>query len=125
MRDNVIDFIDREAVEAQAREWLIRLDGDTPLTPAERESLQRWASQSAAHREELLRIAAFWSEADLLAELATQQRRPHGRWESGWSRIWQVACTTPRAAIAATFVLVIAAVLLTPMLSGPNIEASN
>jgi transmembrane sensor len=125
MRDNVIDFIDREAVEAQAREWLLRLDGDTPLTPAERESLQRWAAQSPAHREELLRIAAFWSEADLLAELATQQRRPRGRWESAVSRIWQAVCATPRAAIAATLVLVIAAVLLTPMLSGPSIEASN
>jgi transmembrane sensor len=125
MRDNVIDFIDREAVEAQAREWLVRLDGDSPLTPAEREALQRWAAQSPAHRQELLRIAAFWSEADLLAELATPQRRPHARWELGLARIWQVVCATPRAAIAATLVLVIAAALLAPRLLGSNIEASN
>lgn len=125
MRDNVIDFIDREAIEAQAREWLVRLDGDTPLSSAERETLQRWAAQSPAHRDELLRIAAFWSEADLLAELATPHRKPHARWGLGLTRIWQIACATPRVAIAATLVLVIAAALLAPRLSGPDIEASN
>lgn len=125
MRDNVVDFFDREAVEAQAREWLIRLDGDTPLKQAEREALQRWAAQSAAHREELLRIAAFWSEADLLAELATPQQRPRARWQSGLVRMWSFICATPRAAVAAALVVVIAGVLLVPLLSNPEIDASN
>lgn len=125
MRDNVVDFFDPEAAQAQASERLIRLDSDMPLKAAEREALQRWAAQSTQHHEELLRIAAFWNEADLLAELATPQRRPRGRWLWGLGQMWSVIGATPRAAVAVVLVLVIAGVLLARPLSKPPIEASN
>ena len=67
---NVVEFGARTSIERQAREWLIRMDGDEPLSTSEKESLREWMSRSAAHREELVRIAKFWSQANVLTELA-------------------------------------------------------
>ena len=67
---NVVEFGARTSIERQAREWLIRMDGDEPLSTSERESLREWMSRSALHREELIRIARFWNQANVLTELA-------------------------------------------------------
>lgn len=125
MRDNVVEFFDREQVEAQAREWLIRLDGDAPLKPGEREALRSWATQSAAHREELLRIAAFWNQADLLAELATPQRRPRANWGAGLARIGAVFGSVPRVAIAAALALIVVSAWLVPKVLRSGVESTN
>ena len=67
---NVVEFGARTSIERQAQEWLIRMDGDEPLNTSERESLREWMSRSALHREELMRIARFWNQANVLTELA-------------------------------------------------------
>jgi transmembrane sensor len=67
---NVLEFEARVTVERQAREWLIRLDGDRPLTKAEHEELRQWMDHHPSHREELKRIASFWHQANVLTELA-------------------------------------------------------
>ena len=68
--DNVHPFEDRNTIAHEAREWLIRLDGDEPLTPAEVDEMHVWGERSPAHRQELLRITAFWNDASQLTELA-------------------------------------------------------
>ncbi len=87
---NVVEFEARTSVERQAREWLIRMDGDEPLSEAEIQALREWTRRSVLHREELQRICKFWRKANVLAELAvclesaTQRRRNNrGRWVAG------------------------------------------
>lgn len=63
-------FYKRETVEEEARGWLIKLDGDSPLSEDYQKALQAWCQRSPAHREELLRIAKFFEEANLLVNLA-------------------------------------------------------
>lgn len=84
---NVVGFEARTSVERQAREWLVRMDGDEPLTGAEIEALREWMRRSVLHREELKRICKFWGQANVLTELAvclesaTQKRNDRGgRW---------------------------------------------
>lgn len=76
MTGKVLEFPDRQATEDQAREWLVRLDGDAPLAVHEREALHKWAEQGPAHRQELLRVAKFWNEANVLTHLAVPLRKP-------------------------------------------------
>jgi transmembrane sensor len=66
---NIVEFGARTSIERQAREWLIRMDGDEPLSNTDREALREWIHRSALHREELTRLAKFWSQANILTEL--------------------------------------------------------
>ena len=72
--NKVYKFSNKGTIEAEAREWLIRLDGDTPLTSEERAVLREWAGRSPAHRQELKRISGFWDRANILTELAVPLR---------------------------------------------------
>jgi transmembrane sensor len=77
---NIVEFEARASFEQQAREWLIRLDGDEPLTATERAKLQEWMDRSPLHREELRRLAKFWNQANVLTELAVPlDREPQDR----------------------------------------------
>jgi transmembrane sensor len=85
--NNVVEFEARTSVERQAREWLVRMDGDEPLTEAEIEALREWMHRSALHREELQRICKFWRQANVLSELSVpaksvaEKRSPRaGHW---------------------------------------------
>jgi transmembrane sensor len=67
---NVVGFEAPASIQRQAREWLIRLDGDEPLSEEEHVALRDWLARSPAHREELLRVSRFWHQANTLTELA-------------------------------------------------------
>jgi transmembrane sensor len=82
---NIIDFETRSTIEGQAREWLIRLDGDNPLGDAELADLREWVGRSSVHREELTRISKFWNQANVLTELAVPLDRQNDR-NAGHSR---------------------------------------
>lgn len=82
---NIVEFGAHTSIERQAREWLIRMDGDEPLSNADREALQEWIQRSALHREELTRLANFWSQANILTELgvcleSAARERSGARW---------------------------------------------
>lgn len=66
---NVVELGAGMLVRRQAREWLVRMDGDEALSEAEREALSEWMNRSAAHREELVRLCRFWKRANILTEL--------------------------------------------------------
>jgi len=66
---NVVEFGTRTSIELQAREWLVRMDGDEPLTDAEKMALKEWMSRSAFHAGELTRIARLWKRANVMTEL--------------------------------------------------------
>ncbi len=101
---NVVEFEARTSVEHQAREWLIRMDGDEPLTDAEIQTLRAWMQRSALHRAELKRICKFWREANVLAELAVclesaTQRSAENR------RRWATAVALAASAVLAAVIL--------------------
>ena len=66
---NVVGIDARTSIEQQAAKWLIRMDGDEPLTDLEKEALREWMGRSPLHRRELTRLARFWKEANILTEL--------------------------------------------------------
>lgn len=66
----VVEFPDQRAVIQEAAEWLIRLDGDTPPSAEELQSLGEWLQRSPVHREQLERLAALWNRLNVLTELA-------------------------------------------------------
>ena len=70
MTSKVYKLADRQTIAAEAREWLIRLDGDEEPSQADIAALREWAGQSPAHHEELSRISAFWNDANILTELS-------------------------------------------------------
>jgi transmembrane sensor len=98
---NVLEFEAHATVERQAREWLIRLDGDAPLSHAEAKGLGEWLEQHPSHREELTRLSNFWRKANILTELEVPLGRPivkHG--PLGWRKV-------PMGLIAAGTVLAV------------------
>jgi transmembrane sensor len=101
---NVLEFEARASIERQAREWLVRMDGDEPLTDAEIEALREWMHRSVLHREELKRICKFWGQANVLTELAvclesaTQKR-------SDRSARWIAAVSLAASAVLAAVIL--------------------
>ncbi|MGX4675639.1 FecR family protein [SAR92 clade bacterium H246] len=78
MTSNIYQLDDRTTIEAQAREWLIRLDRDQALSQQEKAELRQWADTSPAHKAELTRISAFWDDANILTELWTPAYEPSG-----------------------------------------------
>lgn len=110
--NNIHPFYDRETIAAEAREWLIRLDDDTPPTDGEIRALREWAGRSPAHRQELKRLSRFWDSANILMELAIPLHKP---------RAAQGLFSQGRlAAVAATCLLAVGAVLLLANLVQPN-----
>jgi transmembrane sensor len=79
MTKNIVEFPDRKAVEKEAAEWLVRLDGDRALAPEELASLREWLGRSPVHREQLRRFADFWGKLNVLTELAVPLGQAKGR----------------------------------------------
>jgi len=102
---NIYPFDDRETIATEARAWLIRLDADTPLSPAEDSALREWANRSPAHREELQRLSAFWNDANILTELAIPLSIQSSTRRS-WGRLSALlgTFTRPRLGIAASMI---------------------
>lgn len=96
--NNIIPFSPQEIIETEASEWLVRLDGDEAPTDEELSSLKEWINQSSAHRDQLLRLARHWDNANILTELSDpkyykHERKngfyswltsPHGNWRGSW-----------------------------------------
>lgn len=64
-------------IEGEASDWLIRMDGDEPLSRQEQQDLSDWLLRSPVHKGELSRQAELWGDMNALTELASaaQARR--------------------------------------------------
>jgi transmembrane sensor len=72
MRDSektVVPFPDSAAVDAEAAEWITRLDSGE-LSATDYASFQEWQSRSPHHRDAVQRLSALWSELDVLKQYA-------------------------------------------------------
>jgi transmembrane sensor len=102
----VVKLDAQASIEFQARKWLVRMDGDKPLTEAEKEALREWMSRSALHRGELVRLTGFWNQANILTELIASlesKKRVHER-RRGPS--WGCTILMAASAILASVILV-------------------
>lgn len=72
--NNVVELTSKEAIEAQAAQWIARLDRG--LTSAEEERLKQWLRQTDAHRRALMSMAELWDKMDDLSRLASLFERP-------------------------------------------------
>lgn len=67
---NIIEFPDREIIDEEALVWLVRLDGDKPLSKKEEQEFEEWLARSPAHREALKSLNVFWAHCNVLGKLA-------------------------------------------------------
>jgi len=66
---NIIEFPDREVIDEEALVWLVRLDGDKPLSKKEEQEFEEWLARSPAHREALKSLNVFWAHCNVLGKL--------------------------------------------------------
>ncbi len=76
MTEKIIDFPERRAIQEEAGAWLIKLDGDEPLSAVELSRLREWLARGAAHREELSNLACLWDKMNVLTELTVPLGKP-------------------------------------------------
>ncbi len=67
---NIVDFPDQAVIDDEAAEWLMRLDGDEPLSEPDRQALAQWLQRSPAHCDRLTALAELWGRLNALTELA-------------------------------------------------------
>ena len=109
MNNNVIPMPASESSEAQAREWIVRIDAGA-LTAGEREELRQWLAADPANKVLLDSHALLWSVAAKAKFPATEQRAREFHLQGPGRRQWIVA-----SAVACTAVFV-AGVALGPKL---------
>lgn len=72
--EKVIPIEEPKSVQAQASEWLARLDGDKP-TAQDLEAFKQWVNQDTAHIEAFEEVAAAWGELNILTHLPVMLER--------------------------------------------------
>lgn len=113
-KGRVLDFIDRNAVNDEACEWLVRLDGEKPLSGDELRELVAWLKRSPAHRDALERHARLWDRMDTLAVLAVPLGRSRIRlWRHLAARV-PIPLVRPALAVGCAAVALVVAVMLAP-----------
>lgn len=63
VKENIVRFPDAGAIEAEAAEWLVRLDGGS-LSGEEYARYQEWLARSQVHRDIFQRLSAVWDNLD-------------------------------------------------------------
>lgn len=71
---NVVQLPTKDTVDAQAAQWIARLDRG--LSAEEERQLQSWLNESDAHRKALLAMAELWDKMDDLSRLASLFEKP-------------------------------------------------
>lgn len=93
-----------QSISEEAAEWLIRLDGDSAITRADKKALGEWMTRSPVHRDKLTQLAGTWDQLNVLTELAVPlgSAPPSGEAKPFW-RFPQMAMGA--AGMAMTFLL--------------------
>jgi transmembrane sensor len=86
---NVLEFplnapFDPKRIELEAVEWLVKLDGDTELSPQELLAFKEWMGRSPAHANEIRSLNRFNRELLVLTELNIPLVKPLSRDSSSY-----------------------------------------
>lgn len=106
---------DRPAIEAEARAWLVQLDGHRP-PPQELGEFREWLARSPLHREAFRQAAAAWNHLDSLSGLLDGDSREQRRVQSAGTGLLTRLSARPAAAalLAVCLVAALAVYLNTP-----------
>ena len=118
--DKVYDFSDRATIEQEAAQWLIRLDSDDELQPAELLALHEWMHRSPAHKAELISFGDFWNNQSLVAlpislESLYYSPAPDGKKRQRKALLWRCA-----AVMVATVLFAVVLLPLSPIQQFPG-----
>ena len=117
---NVSQFPNRQRVQEEAAQWLIKLDGDVPPNKRELEALREWLSRSPMHRQELRELNAFW-ENNVLTELVVPLGG-HEASENPGEKVW--LWMRSLQGIAAAVFLTVFTTFLYVYMEAPQIETN-
>ena len=95
--NNISELPDPAQIKTEAGEWIIKLDGDNELNPAEHQAFKAWMARSPAHREAVKSMAQFWGKMNVLTELAMPRQKPATPTENAGRK------TTPRRPLVIGF----------------------
>ena len=73
----VVEFSNKRSIDSEAWEWLIRFDGDSPLSKEERDEFSEWVNRNRAHGRRIRELAELWGELNVLTEVAVPLIQPH------------------------------------------------
>lgn len=129
-RDKITRLVDLSAIEAEAADWVARLDADGGSAQTLRD-FERWKAQSPLHRDAADRLAGLWADMDVLAMLAPTAVLPvdgavDGAVDGGWRRRlrrgWQAARPAGLGAMAAVAAMLLVFLGVNPSLRQAMIE---
>ena len=73
--NNLVEFSDHKAMEAEAAAWIARLDRGE-LSEEDRLAIRGWIDRSPEHYALISRLAGIWSDLDGLVEILAEVE-PH------------------------------------------------
>ncbi len=117
--ENIIEFPDQKVIEQEAVDWIIKLDGDEPLTQQEHSQFKAWLARSPVHREELNNLNEFWQDnilTELMVPLACAATHRKATLFSN-VKDWFGANTRLQYAFSATVIVFTASLLLSTVFS--------
>jgi transmembrane sensor len=110
----VTRLVDLSAIEAEAADWVARLDADHDDVEVQA-GFARWKAQSSLHQDAAERLAALWADMGMLAQLAPAaepQRAAH--WARRTRRAWQAVRPVGFGALAAAVAIFVAIIGFDP-----------
>ncbi|NQY33731.1 MAG: FecR domain-containing protein [Alteromonadaceae bacterium] len=125
--ENIIEFPDQKVIEQEAIDWIIKLDGDEPLTKQEHSQFKAWLARSPAHIKELNNLNEFWQDNVLTELMVPLTCAAAHRKQSLFSSLknWFGANARWQFAFSATAVVFTASLLLATLFSTNEQFASN
>lgn len=127
--DNSSQQEGRDTLEHEARLWLVRLDADEPLTAEEKQTLHTWMARSPAHRQELVRLAEFWDNSNVLTELLIPMHQvasaKHREGAGSFIKAVSGISLSPRGGLALAMSLLFIAFTLKSYLTPMPLDATN
>jgi transmembrane sensor len=107
-RGKITHLIDLSTIEAEAAQWVARLDA-APEDAEAKAGFERWRAQSPLHEEAAARLSGLWADMDELALLPPLQALPQP-WpmRSPPGRRWQAMRPVAFGALAAVAAMLVA-----------------
>ncbi|HEY0281914.1 MAG TPA: FecR domain-containing protein [Rhizomicrobium sp.] len=103
--EKIVKFPDVSTVEAEAAEWIVRLDAGGPAEDYAR--FLEWQNRSPLHREAALRLTALWSQFDALKEFAAPFPGAGERRQTWTRRLWNAGSEASWRKVASAAALLV------------------
>ena len=102
--EKLYNFTDNDTISKEASAWMVKLDGDDPLSEQELADFREWLDRSPAHREKLGRMVDMWGGMNVLTKLSVplgklEHHRDSGNASNSFWRQYQYAFLSAAAIV--------------------------